>query len=91
MIVLRAVLEEDAYVRSTGELPTDDPPSDWLPWHVQRGRVDATEMGAPGVLLVHEALADAAEDEAFVATALRARAWKDTGYDPDGIFGRVAN
>lgn len=91
LLVLRSVLNEDAYVRTSCEAPDDAPPGEWLPWHVERGRVDAGEVGQPGVLLVHEALAGAAEDEAFVATALKARAWKDTGYDPDGIFGRDAD
>ena len=51
VFVLRAVLEGDAYVRSTGQLPADAPPGEWLPWRVQRGRVDDAEMGAPSVLL----------------------------------------
>ena len=89
VIVLRSVLNEDAYVCSACETPADAPPGVWLPWHVQRGRVDAAEMGAPGVLLVHEALAGAAEDEAFIVAALKARAWKDSGYDPDGLFRRA--
>jgi hypothetical protein len=41
------------------------------------------------VLLVHEALVGAAEDEAFVVTTLKARAWKATGYDPEGLFNRL--
>lgn len=88
VIVLRSVLDEDAYVRTSSEPPADAEPSEWLPWHVERGRVDAGELGKPGVLLVHEALAGAAEDEPFVVAALRARAWKDTGYDPDSVFAR---
>ena len=89
VIVLRSVLNEDAYVRTAGELPADAVPGEWLPWHVERGRVDAGELGQPGVLLVHEALAVAAEDEAFVVAALRARAWKETGYDLAGRFCRT--
>ena len=88
VIVLRAVLNEDAYVCTTPESPADAAPGEWLPWHVQRGRVDTGEMGKPGVLLVHEAVAGAAEDEAFFAATLRARAWRDTGFDPDGMFGK---
>ena len=84
---MRAVLNEDAYVCTTLAPPADAEAGEWLPWHVERGRVDAVELGQPGVLLVHEALAGAAEEEAFVATALRARAWRDTGFDPDGHFG----
>ncbi len=87
MVVLRSLLNEDAYVCTAATPPADAQPGEWLPWHVERGRVDAGEVGKPGVLLVHEALAGAAEDEAFVATALRARAWRDTGFDPDGHFG----
>lgn len=87
VIVLRSVLNEDTYVCTAKEPPADSQEGAWLPWHVQRGRVGSDEMGTPGVLLIHEALADAAEDEAFVATALRARAWRDTGFDPDGLFG----
>ena len=86
VIVLRAVLNEDAYVCNANEPPADAQPGVWLPWHVQRGLVEARELGTPGVLLVHEAVACAAEDEAFFAGALRARAWMDTGFDPDGRF-----
>lgn len=86
VVVLRSLLNEDAYVRTSSEQPEDAAPGEWLPWHVERGRVDADALGKPGVLLVHEALAGAAEDEVFVAVALRARAWKDTGYDPEGFF-----
>jgi tripeptide aminopeptidase len=89
VIVLRSVLEEDAYVRTSPTIPDDAAPGEWLPWHVERGRVDAAELGTPGVLLVHEALAGAAEDEAFVVAALQARAWRDTGYDPAGWFART--
>ena len=90
VIVLRAVLNEDAYVCTGREPSADSEQGEWLPWHVQRGRVDATELGQPGVLLVHEALAGAAEDEAFVVAALQARAWRDTGYDAAGRFCRTA-
>lgn len=89
VIVLRSVLNEDAYVRTGSEPPADPQAGAWLPWHVERGRVDTSEVGQPGVLLVHEALAGAAEDEAFVVAALQARAWKDTGYDPTERFGRT--
>lgn len=89
VIVLRSVLNEDAYVCSASEAPADAQAGAWLPWHVERGRVDAGEVGQPGVLLVHEALAGAAEDEAFVVAALQARAWRDTGYDPKGLFNRI--
>ncbi len=90
IIVLRSLLNENAYVLTTGEPPADAAPGEWQPWHVERGRVDAGELGQPGVLLVHEALAGAAEDEAFVVAALQARAWRDTGYDAAGRFGRTA-
>jgi hypothetical protein len=86
VIVLRSVLNEDAYVCTATEPPNEAAACEWLPWHVHRGRVDSAELGTPGVLLIHETLAGAAEDEAFVAMALRARAWKDTGYDPEGFF-----
>ena len=91
VIVLRSVLNEDAYVCTASEPPTDAAPGEWLPWHVQRGRVDAGDLGTPGVLLIHEALAGAAEDESFVATTLKARAWKDNGFDPDGLFRRASD
>lgn len=86
VIVLRSVLNEDAYVCNTSEPLADAEQGDWLPWHVERGRVGVAELGQPGVLLVHEVLAGAAEDEEFIATTLKARAWKDTGYDPEGFF-----
>ena len=88
VIVLRSVLDDDAFVRTTPAPPADAEAGEWMPWHVERGRVDIGQLGKPGVLLVHETLAGAAEDEAFVATALRARAWRDAGYDPEGIFTR---
>ena len=91
VIVLRSMLNEDAYVCTASEPPTDAAPGEWLPWHVQRGRVDAGDLGTPGVLLIHEALAGAAEDESFVATTLKARAWKDNGFDPDGLFRRASD
>lgn len=89
VIVLRDVLDEDGFVCAASEPPADAQPGAWLPWHVQRGRVGAGELGTPGVLLVHEALADFAEEEAFVVAALQARAWKETGYDPSGRFDRA--
>ena len=91
VIVLRGVLNDDHFARPAGDFPADAPPGEWLPWHVQRGRVAAGELGTPGVLLVHEAMAGFAEQEAFVGIALKARAWKDTGYDPDGLFGRQSS
>jgi tripeptide aminopeptidase len=91
VIVLRSVLNEDALVCTASEPPVDGHLGAWLPWHVQRGRVAAGELGTPGVLLIHEALADAAEDEAFVATTLKARAWKVDGFDPDDLFRRATD
>jgi len=84
--VLRAVLNENEYVKPDGSIPPDAAPTDWVLWHVARGRVGADELDHPGVLLVHEALAAAAEEETFVALTLKARAWRDSGYDPEGLF-----
>ena len=89
--VLRAILNDNHLARSASDFPAAAAPGEWLPWHVQRGRVDVAELGAPGVLVVHEAIAGAAEEEAFVVAALKARAWKETGYDPERLFSRTAN
>ena len=90
VMILRSVLDEDSYVCTGSEPPSNAPPGEWLPWHVERGRVGIAELGKPGVLLVHEALVGAAEEEAFVAATLKARAWKDSRFDPGDLFGGTA-
>src|SRR5438093_248414 len=82
----RSRVPANDFVNSTGHLPAETRPDEWLAWHVGRGRVDVAELGPPGVLVVHEALAAAAEEAPLVAMTLKARAWKDSGYDPEGLF-----
>jgi hypothetical protein len=80
------VLNEDAYVKAGSSLPLDAAVNQWVPWHILRGRVEASELQSPGVLLVHEVLAAAAEEERFFAMTLKARVWRDSAYDPEGLF-----
>jgi hypothetical protein len=86
VIVLRAVLNEDGFVKPDGCAPADAAPNEWVLWHILRGRVDGSELHSPGVLLVHEVLAGAAEEEKFFTMTLKARVWRDSGYDPEGLF-----
>lgn len=84
--VLRAVLNEDFCVKADGCAPAAAAPNEWVLWHILRGRVDASERYSPGVLLVHELLAQGAEEERFFAMTLKARIWSQTGCDPEGLF-----
>lgn len=76
MSVCRGLLTDDAFVRATTILPDDDEHGAWCFWNTHTNRIteSADQTYEPGVLAVHQAVADLSAESELVARVLRVRA-----------------